>query len=64
MPVNLNSFMAPGYPGNEVDDQVFTPSAVGGDERGATPAYRVQPAVWLWVILGLAVIGLYFFLED
>ena len=66
-PIDMGSFL-PGYsvevaPGNDMADQIETPQGMP-DARPSTPAYKVQPVVWLFVTLALCVIGLYFFLDG
>lgn len=62
-PLDIDAFMASGYPGNEVEEQTISASVVS-DARPSTPTYTVQPVVWMFLTLALCVIGLYFFLED
>ncbi len=63
-PVNMDSFMVAGYPGNDVDEQAVPAQVVGGRDRPEAAAYNVQPVVWLWVTLALAIVGLWFFLDS
>ena len=63
-PMNIDSFTLAGYPGNEVDNQVMEVETLGGEDRSTTPSYRIQPVVWMFVALGLAILGLWFFLEE
>ncbi len=60
----MDSFMLPGYPGNEAETQTVPVEAVGGDPRPSVSNHTIPPAAWLWITLGLAILGLWFFLDN
>ena len=64
MSFDLNSFTLPGYaPEVDFSNPTETPDGLP-DQRPSTPAYKIQPVVWIFVTLALVIVGLYLFLEE
>lgn len=46
----IDSFMLPGYPGNEVQDS-HPAASINGGQAPVAAAYQIPPVVWMIVFL-------------